>query len=216
MKGRDIPYSADELTFLEWRQAMSRRALHAAFVARFDRIDVKVDDIKALCTRKGWLTGRDGRFEKGQAPRNKGKRCPPGKGGRSANARKHHFKKGTRTGVSVTLYKPIGTERVSKDGYLERKVHDGLPLQSRWRMVQLINWEAINGPVPKGMALKCLDGDRRNVEPSNWEPVPRAMLPRLNGIYGRDYDHAPAELKPTIMAVTKLEHAARQKIGGAA
>lgn len=35
------------------------------------------------------------------------------------------------------------------------------------------------------------------------------LLPRLNGIYGRGYDKAPGELKPVIMAVSKLEHKAR-------
>lgn len=32
------------------------------------------------------------------------------------------------------------------------------------------------------------------------------MLPRLNNRYGRDFDKAQADIKPTIMAVAKLEH----------
>ena len=48
---------------------------------------------------------------------------------------------------------------------MERKIHDGLPLQSRWRAVHLLNWEAINGPIPKSHCLKCLDGNRLNVAP---------------------------------------------------
>ncbi len=45
-------------------------------------------------------------------------------------------------------------------------------------------------------------------------------LDRANGTgrFGRDYDYAPAELKPVIMTVAKLQHAARRKgkrIGGA-
>jgi hypothetical protein len=39
--------------------------------------------------------------------------------------------------------------------------------------------------------------------------VPRALLPRLSGKSGRNYDHAPDEIKPTIMAIARLEHAAR-------
>jgi hypothetical protein len=31
------------------------------------------------------------------------------------------------------------------------------------------------------MALKCLDGNKQNTDPSNWEAVPRALLPRLAG-----------------------------------
>lgn len=94
-------------------------------------------------------------------------------------------------------------EEISVD---ERNPHTGFErryvLKHRWL------WEKKHGPVPDGMVLKSRDGDKRNTEPSNWELIPRALLPRLGGRYGRDYDHAPAELKPTIMAVAKLEQAA--------
>lgn len=203
MKGRQIRYSDEELAFIAKRRAMSRRALHAAFVAELGRVDIKVDDIKALCSRRKWKTGRTGCFEKGHAPANKGKKMPF-----NPNSAATRFKKGNRTGRANQVYKPVGTERVSKDGYVERKIHDGMPLQSRWRMVQHIRWEEHNGPLPEGMVLKSRDGNRQNTDPSNWEVVPRAILPRLNGRFGRDYDAAPAELKPTIMAVARLEVAA--------
>jgi len=160
--------------------------------------------------RRGDNVGAAHRFTKGQTPANKGLRRPGWTAGRMKDTQ---FKKGERRGVAVNLYKPIGAERLSKDGYLERKIHDGLPLQSRWKAVHRIRWEELNGPVPKGMALKCL-GDKRNTDPSNWESVPRAILPRLNGRFGRGYDHSPAELKPTIMAVAKLEHAVTARARG--
>ena len=98
----------------------------------------------------------------------------------------------------------IGTEYV-KDGYTLRKIHNGPPMHSRWRAVHVLNWEERHGPIAEGMVLKCRD-DRANTDPSNWELVPRGVLLRLNGRSGRNYDAAPAELKPTIMAVTKLEY----------
>lgn len=211
MKGRQIRYSDEELSFVEWRQAMSRRALHAEFVAKFGRPEVTLDQIKALCSRKGWSTGRTGCFEKGTTPFNKGKPHPAR--GRAAETQ---FKKGSMAGAAAAKYKPIGTERFNKDGYLERKIHDGMPLQSRWRLVHLIRWEELNGPLPGGSALKCLDGNRRNTEPSNWRAVPRALLARLGGRYGRGYDAAPSELKPTILAISELEHAARERDRGQA
>jgi hypothetical protein len=214
MKGRAIRYSLDELAFIYLRREMPRARLHADFVAWFGRQDVTIVHLHALCKRRGWLSGRTGRFAKGAVPVNKGKPCPPGRGGRHPNARATQFRKGERRGVAVRLYKPIGTERVSRDGYVERKIHDRLPLQSRWRAVHLIEWERINGPLPKGHALKCLDGDRTNVHPSNWEAIPRALLPRLNGRFGRGYDSAPAAVKPTILAVAKLEHGARCRRAG--
>lgn len=167
---------------------------------RFGRPEIQLDHIKALCTRKGWKTGRTGRFEPGLVPANKGKKMPY-----NPNSARTQLKKGHRGGKAAAIYKPIGSERLSKDGYLERKIHDGLPLQSRWRAVHLIEWEAANGPVPKGHALKCLDGNRLNTELSNWELVPRSMLPRLNGRFGLAYDSATAEVKPTLLAIAKLK-----------
>lgn len=214
MKGRHIPYSAEELAWLEANCRMVIGEYHRAFCERFGRTDATASNLHSLRKRKGWKTGRTGQFTKGQDAHNKGCACEPGTGGRHPNARKTQFKPGVRQGVAAKLYKPIGTERLSRDGYVERKIHDGMPLQSRWRAVHLIRWEEANGPLPKGYALKCLDGNKQNTDPSNWEAVPRALLPRLAGgnRYRRvpDFDSAPAELKPTIMAIAKLEHKARQ------
>ena len=205
MKGRPITYSEAELQWLEENHKLPASEYHAAFVERFGRDDVSKANVLALRKRNGWRTGRTGRFEKGHVSHNKGM-----KGITYPGSEKGWFKKGERRGVATRLYKPIGTERVSKDGYLERKIHDGMPLQSRWRAVHLIRWEELNGPLPEGHALKCLDGEKNNTDPANWEAIPRALLPRLNGRFGRGYDHAPDEVKPTILAATKLEHAARE------
>ncbi|PIE15904.1 MAG: HNH endonuclease [Rhodobacterales bacterium] len=208
MKGRALTYSKAELVWLKERADLSRRELHAEFCAAFGRDDISFENLRALMKRKGWHTGRTGRFEKGRVPVNKGKTgcCAPG-------SEKGWFQTGERRGVAARLYKPVGTERLSKNGYVKRKIHDGLPLQSRWRAVHLIRWEEINGPVPKGHCLKCLDGDKANTDPSNWLAIPRALLPRLNGRWCTlSYDDAEPELKPYILAVAKLQHAARKAL----
>jgi hypothetical protein len=204
-KGHWIIYSDAELAFIKRRRRLPRRELHARFIAAFPRRDVNLDAIKALCSRKGWHTGRDGCFPKGFVPANKGKKMPF-----NANSARTQFKKGNRTGRANVVYKPIGTERLSKDGYIERKINDDMPFQRRWRAVHILNWEAVNGSIPTGHCLKSLDGNKANTDPSNWELMPRAMLPRLNGKSGRAYDQAPDDLKPTIMAVAKLEHRLRE------
>lgn len=211
MKGHWIRYNSAELAWVEANATLPRTELHARFVQKFGRDDVAVDHLVSLRKRKGWKTGRDGRFPKGTIPPNKGRfgYCAPG-------AEKGWFRKGERRGVATRLYKPIGTERVSRDGYLERKVNDDLPLQRRWRPVHRIRWEEVNGPVPEGHALKCLDSNKLNTDPSNWEAVPRALLPRLAGGGNRrgkrilPYDEAPAEMKPALLAVAKIEHKVRE------
>lgn len=209
MKGHWISYSADELAFCEARQTMLRRQLHAAFVEAFGRNDVSVENFKAMCTRKGWKTGRTGCFPKGIEPHNKGKPHPAS--GRSAQTQ---FKKG----AVPPNRRSLGDERVGKDGYIEISVPITNPYTGHSRRFMPKHrylWEQVNGPLPKGMALKFLDGDRANCDPSNMELIPRALLPRLNG--GRhkkrmSYDAAPAELKPTLMAVAKLEQAISEKV----
>lgn len=204
MKGQPIRYTAAELAWVEEHRSMLRREAHALFIATFQRDDVSPSNYAALCKRNGWTTGRDGRFVEGHESYNKGR-----KGYHAPGAEKGWFRKGQEP--HNTRY--LGHERVSKDGYVEVSVaepnpHTGYPRRyvqkHRWL------WEQANGPVPDGMVLKCLDGDKLNTDPSNWEAIPRALLPRLNGRFGRGYDTAPRELKPTLLATAKLEHAARE------
>ena len=204
MKGRNTPYSDRELTWIERNRTMPRRAAHRAFCDTFGRTDVSFDSFKALCTRKGWRTGRTGRFEKGQEPVNKGKSMPF-----NANSARTQFKKGRLPHNT----KHAGHERISKDGYVEISVEKTNPhtgFERRYVLKHRWLWESENGPLPEGMCLKCLDGDKTNTDPANWEAVPRALLPRLNGRSGRGYDDAEPELKPLIMTTAKLEHAANK------
>jgi hypothetical protein len=213
VRGRGISYSEEELAWLEERQDWPRAALHSAFIVLFDRRGVSFDALKALCARRGWSTGRTGCFVKGAVPANKGKPCPEGTGGKHPNARRTQFKKGSLNGVSVKLYKPIGSERLSKEGYLERKIHDGLPKQSRWRAVHLIEWERVNGPLPAGHCLKSLDGSRSNLDPANWQLISRAVLLRLNGgPHGRHlaYHQAAPEIRPVILTMAKVAQRSRE------
>lgn len=209
MKGRWIHYSSAEMEWLEANRTMVIGDYHRAFVVCFGRDDVSAENLHALRKRKGWRTGRSGRFEKGIVPANKGKKCPPGVGGRHPNARSTQFRKGNKPHT----YRGAGHESVGRDGYVwmivdETNPHTGAATRRVQKHTWL--WEQKYGPVPEGHVLKCL-GDKLNTDPSNWELIPRAMLPRLNGRFGRGYDHAPAELKPTIMSVTKLEHLARDR-----
>lgn len=208
---RPIPYSEEELAWIEERKTTPRRELHRAFVERFGRSDVRLAAFKNLCKRKGWLTGRTGRYEAGSVPANKGKKMPY-----NPNVARTQFKKGHRP--QNTKY--LGHERIDGNGYIQVSVAEENPYTGYHRRYVHKHrhlWEEANGPVPEGMALKCLDGDKTNTDPSNWKLIPRAMLPRLNGRFGRGYDNAPADLKPTILATAEVEHAARElrRRGGA-
>jgi hypothetical protein len=207
MARRVIEYTGPEL---EWIHANSRRqrpAAWAEFVTLFGREDVSLSNYSALCKRNGWFTGQSGRFVKGQGSWNKGERMPF-----HPNSAATRFK----PGMVARNLKPIGDERLCRDGYIEVKVDRVNPYTGAWGHYvhkHRWNWEQVNGPLPKGMALKCLDGNRQNCNPANWVAVPRALLPRLaGGRWGRvPYDQAPAEIRPALLAIAKLEHAARER-----
>lgn len=201
MKGQRFTYSTAELSWIEGHKTMIRREAHALFVAEFGRTDVNLSNYHALCKRKGWLTGRTGKFDQGQTSWNKGKKI-----GAHPNSAKCHFKKGGTPPNQV----PLWTERVTKDGYIEMKVPLPNPFvpgqDTRFMHKHRYLWEKVNGAIPEGHALKSLDGDRTNCDPANWEAIPRGMLPRLNNRHGRNFDQSDPEIKPTMMAVAKLEH----------
>lgn len=212
LKGRSWKFNAAERAWLKANCTLPIADYHAGYQAEFDRPEITAPKLHGLRKREGWRTGRTGWFAKGAASPNKGKRCPPGQGGRHPNARRTQFKPGARTGRAAEIYKPIGAE-VVRDGYLVRKIHDGRPMQSRWRAVHLLRWEEANGPVPEGHCLKVLDGDRLNTDPSNWALIPRGVLPRLNGgksSRGLVFDDAAPEVKPALLAIAKVDHAARR------
>ncbi len=134
--------------------------------------------VAACRLRKGDNVGAATRFKPGLTPWNKGQKHPST--GRSIDTQ---FKPGNRSGKALEIYQPIGAERLSKDGYLERKIHDGRPRHRRWRAVHLLEWEAINGPLPAGHAVVFRDGNKRNITIDNLELVTRAELMRRNSVY---------------------------------
>lgn len=205
MKGAAIAYSEAELLYIQRRARYPRRELHAAFVKAFGRHDVSLSNLNGLCKRKGWMTGRTGRYDPGRTPENKGRKMPY-----NANSARTRFRKGH---VPHT-FRGAGHESIcSKDGYVILIVDEVNPYTgAKTRPVHKHRWlwEKEHGPVPEGMRLKCLDGDKTNTDPSNWKALPFALAPRLNGRFGRGYDQAPPELRPIIMATAELEHGVRE------
>ncbi|MCZ4351564.1 HNH endonuclease [Roseovarius aestuarii] len=205
MKGRQIPYANAELAWLQARADWPRRKLHAEFTVRFQRADVSLNNLKGLCKRKGWMTGRTGCFEKGQTPLNKGQKMAF-----NANSAKTQFKAGS----IPANRKPMFSERAGKDGYIEMKVPLPNPYttsKTRYMHKHRYLWELANGPLPKGMCLKSLDGDCTNTDPANWKAVPRALLPRLvGGRWNKPMDAYEPELRPLVLTIAETEYEAKQ------
>lgn len=87
------------------------------------------------------------RFRPGLVPWNKGVKFDAG--GRSVETR---FKAGQMMGAAKRNYVPIGSYRLTKDGYLEQKTTDDQAVSParRWKPVTRIVWESQCGPIPAG------------------------------------------------------------------
>lgn len=111
-----------------------------------------------LAGRLDGVRGGATRFKKGLTPWNKGTHFVAG--GRSAETR---FKKG-RPATEARNYVPVGTLRVSKDGYLEQKTTDDPALYParRWVPVHRLVWLRERGPIPARHIVVFRPGLRTN------------------------------------------------------
>lgn len=114
------------------------------------------------------ITGKAHRFQASQTPWNKGKMgwCAEG-------CKATQFKPGNRP----TTWKPVGTERINTDGYIEVKFADVPgPNSLRWRCKHLLLWESVHGPMPEHHAVVFINGDKRDIRIENLELITRAEL----------------------------------------
>lgn len=137
---------------------------------------------------------RTGRFEKGHQPWNAGK---TGFMGPNATSFKN--------GHLPHNHKPLWSERVGKDGYIEMSVPETNPytgFHTRYKHKHVWLWEQANGKRPKGSVVVFKDGDNRNFDLKNLLLVTRAELLSMN-LHG--YKDQPPELKPSVLALARLE-----------
>lgn len=129
------------------------------------------------------------RFQKGQKPWNAGKKGWKA-GGRSELTQ---FKPGELSGRAAELLRPIGSERVTKDGTLQRKVSMTGKSSQRWRAVHALLWEEHHGKVPAGHIVVFKDGNQKNIVIENLELINRAENMRRHS-----YHNYPKEIEQLI------------------
>lgn len=132
--------------------------------------------LKAQSAAKIEEAGKAHRFNPGGAPWNKGTHFTAG--GRSDETR---FKKGHVTHT----WRPIGSERVSKEGYLQRKMTDTGVTRRDYVPVHRLVWLAAGREIPPGHALLFRDGNKRNFALDNLELVSRQELMARNTVHNR-------------------------------
>lgn len=191
MRITTINYNESELAFIKSNCTLPRRNLTALFNELFDR-SVSINNIKSLCTRKGWKTGRDGRFKPGNIPHPNAKPKGPNK---------TSFKKGQK----AHNWKPVGSERTNVEGYIEVKTAEPNVYELKHRVI----WAQHYGPIDEQVIIRFIDNNRSNVSIDNLEAVTHAEHLFLNK---NEYGKLPRQLKPTMKMVAKLETTAARLV----
>lgn len=169
-----------------------------AAIMGLKKSDAYVDGPDACRLRRGDNVGAACRFLPGHVPANKGLRRPGWAPGRMAQTQ---FKRGAKPHT----WKPIGSTRLTKDGYLQRKVSDtGYPPRD-WVGEHILIWQQAHGPVPKGFAVAFKDGNKAHLDLDNFELISRRELMRRNTIH-----NYPSELADVIRLGASLKRQIRK------
>lgn len=199
MTSTRLKINAEQSAFIKNNCTLQKQQLHAQFCQTFNRSDLSPDTIYNYRKRQGWLTGRTGRYQKGNTPH-------PNAGAKGAN--KTSFKQGQPAHNSRPMY----SERVTTDGYVEVKIPERDPYtqrKSRFKLKHIWVWEQINGPLPAGCAIVFKDGIRTHCQPGNLMCVKRGVLALINKKY--KCSQKPLELRETILKAAELEYYANKK-----
>lgn len=129
--------------------------------------NLTANNIKNFRRNNKLKCGLTGRFKKGQVSWNKGKTWDEFMPKESqANSRKTTFKKGNKP----HNYRPVGSERITKDGFVEIKIAE----PNKWDIKARVICENAYGKIPKGYKVIYLDGNKLNLELSNLKIVSAA------------------------------------------
>lgn len=174
---------------VEWIKAaykeMSCREMAEAFNERFNT-DFKVSQFRSFVSNHKITSGRKGHFTKGNKSWNKGtKGLMKPNSGSFAKGNKAHNKK------------PVGSERITRDGFIEVKVAE----PKSWELKHRIIWEAEHGKIPGGHAIRFTDSNPLNCKLDNLFIATQSENLQLNRL---GYSDQPDDLKESTLLIAKI------------
>lgn len=184
-------YTETEKEFMrEFVPGHSYLEIQSEFIKKFGW-EITKGQIKSYIGNNKLNTGRTGRFEKGNIPQNKGKKMSKEVYNKVQTTM---FKKGN----IPHNYRPVGSERITKDGYIEIKVKD----PNKWKLKHRVLWEEINGDIPNDCIIIFKDGDKKNISIDNLIMIKKSV----NAIYNRmGLSYCDKELKETTIKLAELK-----------
>jgi hypothetical protein len=162
-------YTETEIEFIKLYadQGYTYDGIKNAFNEHFNA-NLTLYQIKSTMGRYSIKNNVDSKFKKGMVAYNKGKKMSPEV---YEKIKPTLFKKGHNINT-----RPVGSERIDKDGYIEIKV----AMPDKWKLKHIEVWESQHGNVPKNHCVIFLDGDKRNFDINNLALITRAENLYLN------------------------------------
>lgn len=196
-KGIYLQYADEMLAFMHKHKTLTRQELTEMLNQHFGTNFTR-NQISSKCIHIGALTGRTGRLEKGHSSWNKGMKG---------------FKPSPETmwkkGNIPKNARPVGFERVNRDGHIEIKVEGERQMVLKHRWV----WEQHNGKIPDGYVITFRDGNQKNCNIENLMMMSRAELV----IYNKQLRKmATSETNETCLILARLKAKSSQALRGAA
>ena len=197
--------------FIEFVPGHSHKEIAEEFNRRFDD-NIKVSTVKGYIANHKLNTGRTGRFEQGNTPWSKGRKMSPEQYEKCMGTM---FKAGERSKTREV----VGTENVDKYGYTWVKVsdyqYDPANPRNNWKMKHRLVYEQAYGPIPEGIKIIFLDGDKTNFNLDNLAPVTSSTICRMNqnGLFSEDPEATKSGIAVAEL-ITKISELERGKKDG--
>lgn len=169
-------------------------------------LEFTMNQIKGAICRYKLNTGFTGRFQKGDIPFNKGKSQKDYMSAESIEkTKKTRFKKGQ----PPINWRPVGSERITKDGYTEIKIAE----PNVWELKHKVLWEREHGSIPPKHVVIFADGNKENLDINNLMLISREKLLIMNT---NELIKKDAELTKTgaLIADVLIKVRRRKKIDG--
>lgn len=140
------------------------------------KTNLTTKQIKAYKARNKLDSGIGGHFKEGAPAWNKGLQQKDYMSKEAiARTKRTRFKKGQIPPNRV----PIGTERISKDGYIEVKIQDG-QTNDNYEFKHRVLWMAHHGEIPDEHIVIFKNGDKEDIRIENLMMVHRGISLHLN------------------------------------
>ena len=163
-----MKYEQEHIDFIKAHQGASAREMAELFTEHFN-IHVTKNQMKGVMYRNNISSGKTGRFEKGHIPNSKGQKMSKEQ---YEKCKPTMFKKGH----IPKNHREIGSERITKDGYIERKIKE----PNLWVLKHRLIYEEHYGKIPAGYSVIFGDGDKLNCDINNLILVSRSELLLMN------------------------------------